>query len=401
MTWILAYGSVPHDTGTFTFYRNLRAGLRPYGWDVRCVSIGAQERRVWDPSFADEGCVLLAGDQTDRKRQAQAFVEWCDAEGVDVVMPINSVAILSAIPHLPESVRVVSRCANAFDHGYRITISGEDRLAKIVATTPRHIHDLTQRYGVREDRLTLIPHGIDAAPYDDPRPPKTGEALRIAFLGRLEHNQKGVLFIPDIVEALRTRGTRFHLTIAGEGVHRAEMEAAMNGAIQSEEVQFVGRLAPSEVPAFLAVHDVLLFPSQFEGFGFVLIEAMMAGTVPVASRLDQITDFIVEDGESGYVCPVGDVRCFSERLAALQEDGTLLARLQRQAASSARSRFSQSRMATDYASLFGAVVSQEPHGLPPVAWSAFRVDPAFRPRWRRFVPRPLRAVARRLLRKIR
>ena len=71
------------------------------------------------------------------------FVKWAEDTRVDLVMPINSVALVSAIPHLNERCQVVMRCANAFDHGYRITATCPDRVARVVATTPRHVQDLT------------------------------------------------------------------------------------------------------------------------------------------------------------------------------------------------------------------------------------------------------------------
>src|SRR5438067_1756710 len=157
----IAYGSIPKDCGTFTFYRNLKKGLEPHGLELFCVSVGQQEAVGWNAEFADESCVQLAEDEANRRKQAQAFVAWTQQERIDLVLPINSVAILSAIPHLPPHTMVVMRCANAFDHGYRITVLSQERVARIVATTPRHVRDLTASYGAEPTKLVLIPHGID------------------------------------------------------------------------------------------------------------------------------------------------------------------------------------------------------------------------------------------------
>ena len=157
---VVALGSVPKDGGTFTFYRNIRPPLRDRGVDLRCVSVGSREGALWDPGFADEGCVLLAKDEGDVKKQAMAFADWSMASGVGFVMGINSLPILSALPHLAQHIRVMSRCANAFDHGYNITLSCHERLARIIATTPRLKHDLVKSYSVDERRINLIPNGI-------------------------------------------------------------------------------------------------------------------------------------------------------------------------------------------------------------------------------------------------
>ena len=149
MTIRVALGAVPKDGGTFTFYRNLRPAIKAYGIDLRCVTVGRREAELWEPGYADDGCVLLAPKTRSIKKQAQAFVAWCEEESIDIVIGLNSEAILSALPHLPEHIRVMSRCANAFDHGYRITLSCEPRLARIVAITPRLQKDLVESYRCR------------------------------------------------------------------------------------------------------------------------------------------------------------------------------------------------------------------------------------------------------------
>ncbi len=118
-----AFGSVPKDGGTFTFYRNLRPCLMERGIDLQCVSVGKHDADLWDPAFVDDGCVLLAERETDVKTVAMAFSEWCISNHVAIFIGINSRAILSALPHLPRNIKVISRCANGFDHGYKITMS--------------------------------------------------------------------------------------------------------------------------------------------------------------------------------------------------------------------------------------------------------------------------------------
>ncbi len=60
---VVAFGTVPKDGGTFTFYRNLRGPLLAHGIDLHCVSVGAREAKLWDRAFADDGCVLFRKGQ--------------------------------------------------------------------------------------------------------------------------------------------------------------------------------------------------------------------------------------------------------------------------------------------------------------------------------------------------
>lgn len=393
----IAYGSVPKDGGTFTFYRHLKEALRPHGIEMYCVSVGQQEASGWNAAFADESCVQLAANEADRKKQAQAVVAWIEKSEIDLVMPINSVALLSAIRHLPPRAQVVMRCANAFEHGYRITVLDQERAARIVATTPRHVRDLTATYGADPAKVVLIPHGIDPEPYENLPARQTGNVLSLGFLGRLEHNQKGVFYLPGIIERLRKADVPFLLNIAGEGEHRPELEKQLAGSVAAGCARFVGRLTPNQVPGFLAGVDAFLFPSRFEGFGFALVEAMMAGCVPVSSRIEGITDFILEEGQTGLLCGIGKEDEFARAIERLHLDRALLRRMNQAAAASARTRFHCERMAADYANLFTGLIRHPTPRMAPLPWTDFALPAPFRPSWRSFVPKPVKKMIRAVL----
>lgn len=396
---IFAFGSVPKDGGTFTFYQTLKPQLLEYEIDMRCVSVGQSEACLWDDEFADEGCVCLAEKTENVKKQAMIFVYWCMDQGVDIVMGINSVAILSALPHLSGNIRVMSRCANSFEHGYKITVSCYERLAGIIAQTPRQVHDLSENYWVAKDKLNLIPNGIEIAKFQDAasKPRGKGSALQLGFLGRLEHNQKGVLFLSDIIRKLHEKDAQFHLKVAGKGVHGKNLENELRAYVQGGAVNFVGSLSPSQVPEFLAGIDVLLFPSQFEGCPNVLLEAMMAGCVPVASLLEGITDFILQEGKTGFLCPVGDCEAFAVRVYELAKNRDKLRNMSQAVAKDARERFSQSRMAADYARVLKKVMAEPAPKWTPMPWSEFQVDPAFKQTWRRYVPDSVKKGVRNMM----
>jgi len=388
---LIGFGSVPKDGGTFTFYRNIRPALKEYGIDLRCVSVGKEEAGLWDLEFADDGCVLLASNEVDLKRQAMAFAGWCEQVSVDIVMGINSFAILSALPHLPENIRIMSRCANAFDHGYQITLSSQDRLARIIATTPRLKNDLVRIYGANSEKIELIPNGIFQKPFDViADQPRGGEdPLRLGFVGRLEHNQKGVFYLPDIVNNLDKQGVDFIFRIAGKGVHKKALERKLKPHVKDGRVRFEGSLSPAGVIDFFGNTDVFVFVSRFEGCPNALIESMMAGCVPLVYQIEGITDFIVTDEKTGFVCPMGDGQIFADRIAQLARDRKRLQRMAALAGATARDRFSSGRAARAYASTFYSVMQDKPPEWIPLPWSGFEPDPAFsRPGMRqRLVPR--------------
>jgi glycosyltransferase involved in cell wall biosynthesis len=310
-------------------------------------------------------------------------------------MPVNSPAMRAALPHLSSDIRLIPRCADSMEFGYQRALTCRERIASIVATTPRHVEDLSGRYQVPVEQISLIPHGISSQPFDSL--PSSDHArngrvpLRLAFLGRLEHRQKGILFLPGILRRLQDEGIAYRLSVAGKGQHEQELKTGLEEAGVATHVQFVGALTPEEVPPFLHGHDVLLFPSQHEGFGFVLIEALMAGCIPVASRLPGVTDFIVQDGVTGMLCGIGDEASFANAISVLTANPERAQAIRLAARAEARERFSNEKLTIAYASLLRRWAESAPPIFEPRPWSAFNPPSDLRPspvrNWLRSVKR--------------
>jgi len=394
----VAFGSVPKDGGTFTFFRNLRPLLLKHGIELICVSIGKHQANITDTSFVTEGCVQLASDSTRLKFQAKAFEEWVRAENIDIVFGVNSPAILSAIPHLPAATRILARCANGFDEGYRLTLIGGDRLMRIVALTPRLKTDLVGQYNVSPDNIILIPNGADRNRFNPAlRTRSQTDPLQLSFLGRLEHNQKGVLHLPPILAELDRRGVDYHLKIAGRGKDEQKLREGLESQSNAAKVEFVGALSPNEIPEFLNQSDIYLFPSHFEGCPNALLEAMMAGAVPVAWHLEGITDFLIKDEVTGSLVRTGDTEAFATKIEHLAENRDTLLRMRELLVQDTRDRFSTDRCAASYVDFFEQIMDEAPPVIAARLWSEFKPDPMLQERFiNRIIPPKSRATLKTL-----
>jgi glycosyltransferase involved in cell wall biosynthesis len=398
----VAFGSVPKDGGTFTFYRNLRPALQDHGISLQCVTVGKKEAALVESTYVDSGCVLLAAESEDVREQAQSFAVWCHRESIDIVIAVNSVAILSALPYLPRYIRVLSRCANGFEEGYRVTLSGGKRLMKIIALTPRLKTDLVEKYAVQPSQICLIPNGIDPAPFETSftrNRYNTGHnsPIKLGFMGRLEHSQKGVLYLPKIVRELKRQGVPFCLKIAGKGVHRLLLEKELKPFIESGEVKLIGSITKDEVPSFLKTIDVFLFTSRFEGCPNALLEAMMAGCVPVSFLIEGITNFLIDHGHTGFIAPAGNCEVFANYIFQLANNRELLKRISDSGALEARKRFDAKVTAKQYADLFHNIMQAPIPVFELLPWSQFKVDSVYKTRWTAYVPTPIRKFAKNVI----
>jgi len=390
----MAYCSVPKDGGTYTFYVELRKELEKRGYEVICLSTGRTENGLWDQSYAVPGCVALEPGEDDLKKLSRAFCDFLEQEEIDLFMPMNSKPALSAIPHTPARIRLVSRIADISPVGFKIVSSCAWAAHRVVANSLFQRDRIVGKYGVDRDKTVLIPHGIDTDAFA-PSPDRDFQAtLKIAFAGRMDDSSKGVLYIPAVLDELDRRGVSYHMEFIGEGEKKQELSRILAERVRRGSVAFCGRISRKELAERLAQSHLLLFPSRWEGFGFSLIESMACGCVPVATLLPGVTDFILGYGKAGVLCRMGDTAGFAEGIEALDRDRDRLKVMSQAARDEAVGRFSLDRFGEEYAELFETVLGEPPLDRKPASWDEFRPCPAFDRTWRSMIPEPVKAPVR-------
>ena len=172
--------------------------------------------------------------------------------------------------------------------------------------------------GWPEDRIEVIPHGIEPPTGDRGRNPGKDQRLHVVYIGGLAW-QKGVHTLVEACNGLHG----VQLSIAGdEAFDRAYVSHLRS--LASPNVQFLGRLERKEVWAALAQAGVVAVPSLwYETFSLILHEAFAAGTPVVASDLGALSE-AVRHGVDGWLVAPGDVGAWRETLGLLAEEPSLL-----------------------------------------------------------------------------
>lgn len=174
------------------------------------------------------------------------------------------------------------------------------------------------------------------------------QRLRVGHVGALESDSKGQ---PTLIRAARALPD-VDFILVGSGRDEAELRRA---AADLTNVEFTGQV--TDVASYLASFDIFAFPSLREGFGSVLLDAMMAGLPVIANRAGGIPD-IVLPGENGYLCEPEDADTFIEALRSLVNDS--VARTRFSAANLTRAQeFSAAIMAARYRELYEAMSKGE------------------------------------------
>jgi glycogen(starch) synthase len=179
---------------------------------------------------------------------------------------------------------------------------GEHFAEAVLVITPR-LHRLLLSEGVEEDRIHVIPPGVNPSLFEGPfEDPFSGVGKpRVEFVGRLAP-QKGV------------------------GPERPKLEREAKRIGVGDRVRFLGFFAHDRLPAVLAHADLLVLPSLYEELGTVLLEAMQAALPIVASRTGGIPD-VIEDGINGLLVPPGEPEALAHAINHLLADRDLARRL--------------------------------------------------------------------------
>ena len=121
--------------------------------------------------------------------------------------------------------------------------------------------------------------------------------------------------MPQIIKAVPNA----RLLIIGDGPDREKLHLMAANLGAGDHICWAGEKDQASVIPYYAIMDVVVVPSQFEGFGLVAAEAMAASCPVVASNIDGLNE-VVEHGKTGFLTPVGDSKAFAEKIIYLLTD---------------------------------------------------------------------------------
>jgi glycosyltransferase involved in cell wall biosynthesis len=208
----------------------------------------------------------------------------------------------------------------------------ELRQAAHVFTPSAYLRDLAVSWGVRADRVSVLPNPAPPLPELSERAELrrsfelNGDTL--AFAGRLTA-QKSL----EVALAALARVDGVTLLIAGEGDQRAPLERRTAELGLEDRVRFLGPQPRERVLELFRAADAVVLSSSWENFPHAVVEALAAGTPVLATATGGVAE-VVHDGENGLLVPVGDAEALAGGVRRYFADGALRERLHAAAAPS-------------------------------------------------------------------
>jgi glycosyltransferase involved in cell wall biosynthesis len=238
----------------------------------------------------------------------------------------------------------------------RRTLRAFGRIAtRFVAISEAVREKVIESTGVAPERVVTVRNGIELPPPADPALRERrraelglsdGDPVAIC-VGRLSP-AKGHPHLLRALALLQGEFPRLTCLLIGDGEERAALESLARELGVADRVRFLG--FRSDVAEWLALGDVFVLPSNWEGLPIALLEAMAAGLPAVATRVAGSVE-VIRDG-NGLLVPPQDPPALAAALRSLLTDRAAAARMAARGQADVRAHFGIAAVCARYVELY-------------------------------------------------
>jgi glycosyltransferase involved in cell wall biosynthesis len=244
------------------------------------------------------------------------------------------------------------------------------KAARVIAVSEAVARSLRAQKISGPEKIRVVTNGVDLRRFEEARDAfereetergTTHTRLRVGIVGELSTVKNQEEFVRAAALVHEEFGASVEFLIVGEeaarsGAYRARLEELVAELRLTESVRLLGRR--EDVAPLIASLDVLVSASLTEAFGMVLVEAGACG-VPVVATATEGAREIVEEGMTGSIVPIGDVRALASSVASLLRDKGLRQTLGSNSREVARTRFSLERMVSETERVYAEALADD------------------------------------------
>ncbi len=199
--------------------------------------------------------------------------------------------------------------------------------ATVVAVPTDYVRrTVIDAYGTAPDRVVVVPHGVEPAlGADAPSPLELRRHYglgsgRVLVFPAITHPHKGHLFLLEVMARHWDDPDLRLVLLGGPGSVDGEVTATIERLGLDRRVVRPGRVPDAHRDGLIALADALVFPSEYEGFGAPVVEAMALGTPVICSDQPALAEVV---GDAGIVL-ARDAEAWADALEVLARRGVEL-----------------------------------------------------------------------------
>ena len=212
--------------------------------------------------------------------------------------------------------------------------------------------ELQRLFGLPFEKINVVPNGVNLLlysgverDYEFRRRYAMDNEKIILFVGRLVY-EKGVQHLIAAMPKILNGYHDAKLVIAGKGGMMDELKQEANALGLGDKVYFTGYINGKDVPKLYKAADIAVFPSTYEPFGIVALEAMLSERPIVVSDIGGLNE-IVQHRENGMKCYAGNANSIADSILELLYNPELCANITKKAKAKVRNEYNWNKIAQD------------------------------------------------------
>jgi len=261
------------------------------------------------------------------------FINYLLASGKpDCILNAGSRMMYEMLPSIKktyENISVVDLLFNTVGH-----VASHTEFKKYISLALAENKDVLNWYidvaGWNTGQVKSVSSGVDLKRFHPTDRPKVlvekysigHDEMIVGFSGRLSEEKGPDVFVEIARLCQDIPNLRFIMT--GTGPMKSTIKAMIKTLPAFVKFEFAGLV--DDVDQYIALYDVLLLPSRFDGRPLVAMEALACGVVVVASDVGGVPD-LIEDGVNGFLVSPANADIFADQIRKLAADRDLLGRL--------------------------------------------------------------------------
>jgi len=189
----------------------------------------------------------------------------------------------------------------------------------LVTAPTRIIVEMLAEHGVPEEKLVVVPNGIDLKKFTPRVKPNTlfnnlrlpKKSKIVLFAGRVTE-EKHVDLLPKAAKKVLRSVPDARFVVVGDGPFKQVVENTVDECGVRKYFTFCGTIPNADMPSYFAAADVNVYPSTFDTYGLSIVEGMACGVPAVGADAFAIPE-IVADGKNGFLFTPNEADEFAEK----------------------------------------------------------------------------------------
>lgn len=234
---------------------------------------------------------------------------------------------------------------------------------RIIVCSKHMEKEIEGLFNTPRDKVAILPNGVDARQFEGLKI-EPGFKNRFAFdyekivlfVGRLVQ-EKGVQVLIDSAPAILGAVPDAKLVIAGKGPMERELRRRAQSTGLGDKIMFAGYIDDDTRNKLYALASVAVFPSLYEPFGIVALEAMAAGAPVVVADTGGLSE-IITHGEDGLKAYPGNANSLANNIVHLLSDEVYAAHIKSKAKGLVRDVYDWRTIAKSTTNLYDKVLKE-------------------------------------------